>query len=48
MHSHVHAPVPRLEGELKTFQPIIDGLMAKDPDERFQSAEELLMGLDWT
>jgi hypothetical protein len=26
----------------------VDGLLAKDPDDRFQSAAEALAGIEWT
>ena len=45
--AHLHAPVPRLQEDLKAFQPFIEGLLAKDPDERFQSAEEVLAAINW-
>ncbi len=45
--AHLHAPIPKLPQELMAFQPLIEGLLAKDPDERFQSAEEVLAAIDW-
>lgn len=45
--AHIRSPVPRLSDEFRLYQPIIDGLMAKDPADRFQSASELVSGLDW-
>ncbi len=39
--AHVHSPIPRLPENLKGYQPILDRLLAKDPDERFQSGREL-------
>jgi serine/threonine protein kinase len=45
--AHIRAPVPRLPDELRQYQPLIDGLMAKDPAERFQSAGEFVAGLEW-
>ncbi len=44
---HLHAPIPKLPGDLTKYQPLIDGLLAKDPDERFQSANDVMLGLDW-
>jgi serine/threonine-protein kinase PpkA len=38
---HVSDPIPRLEGPLAGYQPILDRLLAKKPEERFQSAREL-------
>jgi serine/threonine-protein kinase PpkA len=38
---HIQAPVPRLPQRLAGYQPILDRLLAKNPDERFQSAREL-------
>jgi len=42
LSKHVHAPVPRLPAQLARFQPVVDRLMAKSPDERFASAEEVV------
>jgi serine/threonine-protein kinase PpkA len=39
---HVSAPVPRLAELLSVHQPLLDGLLAKEPAERFQSAAEVL------
>ena len=47
LQSHLMDPAPKLPGELASFQPIIDGLLAKDPAERFQNAEEFIVGLEW-
>ena len=44
---HLHAPIPKLPDNLARYQPLIDGLLAKDPDERFQSANDVILGLDW-
>jgi len=42
---HVKGPVPRLPEHLAGYQPIIDRLLAKKPDERFQSARELFASI---
>jgi ActR/RegA family two-component response regulator len=39
---HARAPIPRLPKAVARFQPMIDRMMAKQRDERFQSIEELL------
>jgi serine/threonine-protein kinase PpkA len=38
---HISEPVPRLEGPLAGCQPILDRLLAKKPEDRFQSARDL-------
>jgi eukaryotic-like serine/threonine-protein kinase len=40
-YQHVHAPIPRLPYRLAGYQPLLDRLLAKRPDQRFQSAREL-------
>ncbi len=47
LQAHLMDPAPKLPKNLASFQPIIDGLLAKDTDERFQNAEEFLVGLEW-
>ena len=41
VYQHVHGPIPRLPGRLAGYQGIVDRLLAKTPEERFQSAREL-------
>ena len=43
---HLQAPIPSLPIELNHLQPIIDRVMAKDPEERFNTLEELIVTLD--
>ncbi len=45
IYMHSHAPLPELETGLRTLQPLLDGMIAKDPGDRFQSAEDLLAAL---
>lgn len=47
LDAHIASPIPRLPKGLVQLQPLIDGLLAKLPDERFQNTDELLAGLDW-
>ncbi len=42
---HVNDPIPKLPAELSAFQPIINRLMAKKPDDRFADADELITAL---
>jgi serine/threonine-protein kinase PpkA len=41
LHLHVSGPTPRLPERLAGYQPILDKLLAKKTEERFQSAREL-------
>jgi len=47
---HVRAPIPRLPQALEEYQVLLDGMMAKDPAERLQSADDVLVAIDrvWT
>ncbi len=42
---HIHDEVPLLPRQLRHLQPIIDGLMAKDREERFASGADLAFAL---
>lgn len=42
---HIHAPMPALPPHLGHLQPVLDRMMAKDPQQRFASATELLDAL---
>ena len=39
---HVKAPMPKLAVLLADYQPILDKLLAKSPEDRYQSAGDLL------
>ncbi len=39
--NHLNSPVPRLPERLAGYQPVLDKMLAKDPNDRFQSAREL-------
>ncbi|NVJ62219.1 MAG: serine/threonine protein kinase [Gammaproteobacteria bacterium] len=40
--AHIRNPIPQLPMELAAYQEFVEALMAKSPDDRFASAEELL------
>ena len=46
IYRHAHAPRPELPPEHAALQPLLDRLLAVDPDERFGSAFEWLRALD--
>lgn len=46
LNAHRSTSVPRLPEQLSAYQPIIDHLLAKDPNARFASAAEFLDALD--
>lgn len=43
---HVQAPLPQLPPAQRKWQPVLDRMMAKNPDERFASATALLDALE--
>ncbi len=45
VYQHVHADIPHLPAALGRFQPIIDSLLAKQPEDRFSTADELSAAL---
>ncbi|MGB3049141.1 bifunctional serine/threonine-protein kinase/formylglycine-generating enzyme family protein [Dokdonella sp.] len=44
-YAHVFEPIPRLPAGKEHWQPLIDKALAKDPAERYQSAEEFIAAL---
>ena len=38
---------PNLPENMSIYQPLIEGMLTKDPDERFQDTNELIAGIDW-
>ncbi|MCB1742028.1 MAG: serine/threonine protein kinase, partial [Gammaproteobacteria bacterium] len=46
LRAHLEQPIPGLPPHVATMQPLVNGLLAKDPDDRFQTIGELLVALD--
>ncbi len=44
-YAHLNDPIPTLPALLQDYQPIIDLLLAKNPDDRFDCAADLLYAL---
>jgi serine/threonine-protein kinase PpkA len=42
---HVTEPIPDLPPKLVAFQPVLNSLLAKDPEERYASSEQYLLAL---
>jgi len=47
LEAHLTAPIPRLAHDLAPLQPLVDGLLAKNPEDRFQSTADVIGGIDW-
>lgn len=41
----ITAPLPRLPADLNWLQPVLDGLLAKEPDERYQCGAEVVAAI---
>ncbi len=46
MFAHVSRPVPQLPEHLQEYQFLIDGLLAKEPDDRYQSGHDAVRDID--
>lgn len=46
LYAHINDPIPRLPGELASYQRLIDDLLAKDPDQRISDCALLVERLD--
>jgi serine/threonine-protein kinase PpkA len=44
-YAHVFEPIPRLPQQVAHWQPFIDKILAKDPEERFANADQFVVGL---
>ena len=42
LYQHVHAPVPTLPAHNARFQSLVSKMMAKRPQDRFASADEII------
>jgi DNA-binding response OmpR family regulator len=47
LEAHLNAPIPTLPRSATALQPLIDGLLAKNPNDRFQTAADVLDGIEW-
>lgn len=45
--AHINEEPPPLPEHLSKYQPLVSGLMAKDQSERFQNANDIIIGLEW-
>jgi len=43
---HANDPIPELPADLRQFQPVVEDLLAKKPDDRLASAEDLERAID--
>ncbi len=45
VYEHINAPIPKLPASLKRYQGLLETLLAKDPEKRFESASALVASL---
>jgi len=45
-YKHINDPIPRLPEEFERYQPLIDTLLAKQPDDRYADAQALINAID--
>ena len=45
IYKHIHDEIPLLPRGLRAYQPLVDRLLAKQPEQRFQNANELALAL---
>ena len=46
IYQHIHAPIPELPADLSVLQEIINRTLAKNPEDRYQSASDLIKKLE--
>jgi serine/threonine-protein kinase PpkA len=42
VYQHIHSPIPRLPAQCASIQPLLDRLLAKEPEDRFETSLELM------
>ncbi len=45
--AHINEPIPDLPEPLSRYQSLVNGMLEKDPGERFQNISELIAGIEW-
>jgi len=43
---HIQSPIPQLKGSLARYQPLVDRMLAKEPEERFDTGADLIKAID--
>lgn len=43
---HISAPIPKLPAHYAAYQPLLEKLLAKDPEQRFQRGRDLIQAID--
>ena len=46
IYKHSHSPIPRLPEDLARWQPLLDRLLGKEPQDRYQSAADIVAAID--
>ena len=46
IYKHSHAPIPRLPEDLAAWQPLLDRLLGKEAQDRYQSASDIVTAID--
>jgi len=45
-NQHINVEPPKLDGNLKSWQPIVEKCLAKNPEDRYTNVEELVKDID--
>jgi len=46
IYKHSHAPIPKLPEDLAEWQPVLEKLLGKEPQDRYQSVAEICAAID--